>query len=147
MDLLFIIKSLIGLILILGILIALFFYSPGEKRKKKKALADKPREDKEYSFDDLSAIIKAKKSSTDELQWALNTILRYYGEIPPKDGIKLHNDFYHFSELIIRLTHHPHTTKDLILNFDRELQKMNPEYAKEINDALTKGIKSRGGNA
>ncbi len=144
MDLVFIIKSLIGLILILGILIALLFYNPGKKIKEKKALAEKPKEDSEYSFEDLAAIIKVKKSSTDELQWALNTILKYYGEIPPKDGIRLHDDFYKFSELVIRLTHHPHTTKELILHFDRELQKLNPHYAKEINDALTKGIKSRG---
>lgn len=144
MDLVFIIKSLIGLILLLAILVALLFYNPGKKRKEKKALAEMPRHESDYSFHELAAIIKAKKSSTEELQWALNAILRYYGEIPPKDGVRLHNDFYNFSELIIRLTHHPHTTKELILHFDRELQKMNPQYAKEINDALTKGIKSRG---
>jgi hypothetical protein len=42
------------------------------------------------------------------------------------------------------LCHHTNTKKDIILKFDRELEKRNPEYKLELEDSLTKGLDTRG---
>lgn len=147
MDIIFIVKILIGLIALLGILVMLLLYTPGKKKEsvqKKDKKNTNPTKRVEYTFEELYAIIKQKRSTTQELREAVENIIKYYGQITPKMGIRLHDDFYIYSEMIIRICHHPNTTKELILYFDKELRAKNPKYEKELNDALTKGLNSRG---
>ena len=144
MDLVFIFKSLIGLIVLLGILIAILLFKPS--KKKKNISKSTQKKESVYTFLELSKIVKDKNSATQLLQWALDVIVKYHGKIKPKDGSKVNDDFYNYSEIIIRICRHPNTTKELILNFDKALRERNPEYSKEINDSLTKGIKSRKGS-
>ena len=89
-------------------------------------------------------VIKNKNSSTQELQEALDLIIKYHGKIHPKLGMRAHPDFDIYADIIFRICRHPSTTKEVIINFDRSLEKLNPDYNKEINDALTKGLNSRG---
>jgi len=88
--------------------------------------------------------VRNRQSTTQELQETLALILKYHGTIPNKLGIRVNPEFDKYSEVLLRLCRHPNTNKDLIINFDKELEKRNPEYIKEINDALTKGLNSRG---
>jgi len=149
MDVMLLLKSIAGLTFLLGFLIFLFLYSSrtqkaakkvGTKRSYTKATPPKEPTD----FDSLAKIIRNKKSTADELQHALELLIKYHGTIPKKLGIRVHPEFYKYSEIMLRLCRHPNTNKELIINFDRELEKKNPEYVKEINDALTKGLNSRG---
>jgi len=151
MEITLLVKSIAGLVVILGILIFLFLYSLSNKRAKakkeaKKAKKSQPAKQKSthYKLEDLVAVIRNKKSTTKELQEALDLIIKNYGHIHPKLGIRTHPDFDIYAEVLLRICRHPNTTKDIIIKFDRELEKLNPEYVREINDALTKGLNSRG---
>ena len=147
MDILFLIKSFIVLILLLGIFV-FFLLSRPKKKKENTTPLTQEKKNKEKTlfceFDDFLAVIKNRQSSSTDLQNALNGILKYHGTIPTKLGIRLHPEFYKYSEVMLRLCRHKNTNKDLIIHFYKQLSKMNPSYAKEINDALTKGINSLG---
>ncbi|MFT7860460.1 MAG: hypothetical protein ABXS93_05955 [Sulfurimonas sp.] len=142
MDLLFIIKSLVGLVLLLGVLIALLLYKPHKKQKKTEQ-KEVVKKDSDYTFAELVAVIKHQDSTTEELKWALDVIVKYHDKIDPKHGVRVSDDFYRYSEIILRLCKHPNTKKELIIRFDSALRKANPEYAKELNDSLTKRLNSR----
>lgn len=149
MDILVLLKSIAGLSVVLGILLFVFLYSPGEKKKskqqKKKKSYTSPTPPKVKSdWDALIKVIRDKKSTAQELGEALDLILKYHGVIPKKLGIRVNPEFDRYSEVLLRLCRHPNTNKELIINFDKELERKNPEYIKEINDSLTKGLNSRG---
>ena len=145
MDVVLLVKSIVGLIVILGILIFLFFYSSNKRKAKtNKKVQKSSKKRPEMDLKKLIEVIKNKKSSTKELQDALEAIIKYHGKIHPKLGIRAHPEFDIYADIIFRICRHPNTTKELIVNFDRDLEKRNPEYNKEINDALTKGLNSRG---
>jgi hypothetical protein len=147
MDILLLLKSIAGLTVILGILIMLFLYSPAKKSKKetKKKHYTKPTPPEvKHDWKSLAKVIRNKNASAQELKETLDMILKYHGTIPKKLGIRVNPEFDKYAEVILRLCRHPNTNKELIIDFDRELEKRNPEYVKEINDALTKGLNSRG---
>lgn len=142
MDLFFIIKALVGLIFLLGILVSLLLYKP--RKKKEKEIAQKvEKKDSDYTFEELIRFIRNRDTSTDKLQWALDTIVKYHGNIDPKKNGHVSDDFYHYSEIIIRICRHPNTTKSLIIRFDKAIRDLNPSYSKDLNDSLTKGLNSR----
>ncbi len=147
MDIVLLIKSIVGLVVILGILVTLFLYVSGNKKKepkpqKKNTKPIKPRV--KHELKDLLAVIRNKKSTTEELAEALELVIKYHGKIHPKLGLRCHPDFDIYSEILLRICRHPNTDKDIIIKFDKALEKLNPEYVREINDSLTKGLNSRG---
>ena len=148
MEVTLLVKSIVGLVVILGILIFIFLYTQAvkkEKKKLKKQSVTKKREDESsHSLEDLLEIIRNKRSTTAELKEALDLIIKYHGHIHPKLGVRTHPDFDIYSEILLRICRHPNTSKDIIIKFDRELEKLNPQYVREINDSLTKGLNSRG---
>jgi uncharacterized membrane protein YgaE (UPF0421/DUF939 family) len=146
MDILLLIKSFIVLIVMLGILV-IFLVSRSKKKQKiyeKRTKEEKVKEIVSHEFNDFLTVIKNRQASSEELKKALDGILEYHGTIPAKLGIRLHPEFYKYSEVILRLCRHKQTNKDLIINFYKKLSKRNPSYAKEIDDSLTKGINSLG---
>ena len=60
-----------------------------------------------------------------------------------KLGLRAHPDFDIYMDILFTICRHPNANKDLIIKFDRELEELNSEYKKEINDAITKGLNSR----
>ncbi len=150
MDVVLLVKSIAGLTVILGILLFIFLYSPNAKKKQK----EKKKAQKRYTtptppkpktdWKSLIKVLRNRESSTEELKEALDLMLKYHGKIPDKLGIRVNPEFDKYAEAILRLCRHPNTNKDLIIDFDKELERRNPEYIKEINDALTKGLNSRG---
>ena len=148
MDIVVLIKSIIGLVVILGILIFFFLYRSGvkkkEAKKKQKSYVQESKPKPRHDLNGLLEIIRDKNSTTKELSDALDSIIKYHGKIHPKLGIRAHPDFDIYSEILLRICRHSNTNKDIILKFDKELEKRNPEYVREINDSLTKGLYSRG---
>lgn len=146
MDITLLIKSIATLSGALGILILLYFYLSYANKPQKKKAAKKTQHIREVQPDlnTLLEIIKDKKSTTLELKEAVDLIVKYYGEIPKKLGIRAHPKFEIYSELLLRICHHPNANKDIILKLDKELHKLNPEYKLEIEDSLTKGLNTRG---
>ena len=147
MDIALLIKSIAGLVIVLGILIIFFLYKPNKKpkeSKKRRAPAQKSKPKPKKELKELLAVIRNKHASTEELSEALDMIIQYYGHIHKKLGIRCHPDFDIYSEVLLRICRHPSTNKDIIIKFDKALEKLNPEYVREINDSLTKGLNSRG---
>jgi len=141
------VQSFLGLVAILGILIWLFFYSPKKSVIQEKIIKKKkstPRVDDYRPLEALLEVIKNKKSSREELKEALDLVLKHHGTIHPKLGARTHPDFNIYGEIVFRICRHPNTDKDLIINFDKELEKRNEAYKRDINDFLTKGLNSRG---
>ncbi len=146
MDIALLIKSLAALSGVLGILIFLYLYFFHINKTKNKKVSKKPLHVKEVKpeFHTLLEVIKDKKATTSELNEAVDLLLKYYEKIPKKLGLRAHPEFEKYSELILRICHHPHVTKDIILRLDKELHRRNPEYALELDDSLTKGLDTRG---
>ena len=149
MEITALIKFGILLIVVLGLLIFIFFYSSKKKRFKTQSknankstttTTAKINTDLDY----LRGKIRQQKTSAEELKAVLDLVLKHHGVIHKKLGLRPHPDFDAYTEIMIVLCRHTNTNKNLILYFDRELRKLNPEYAKEINEALTKGLNSRG---
>lgn len=137
MDITLLVQSFVGLISLLAVLIFFLFYSPAQKRKKIREENEKKQRAKSQalqSFESLIDIIRDKKSTSEELKKALSTILEEYGEI---------DNFSPYGEILIRICRHPNTTKDIILDFNRSLEKRNPNYDREINGSIAQGLNSR----
>ncbi len=151
MQISLLIKIFIILVILLVIgVFALVYYSKAKKKKnslkKKKATSPKRKDAHEptHSFKELVRIIKRPESTTKDLEFAVENILKFYPKIPAKLGARLHPEYYEYAEVILRLCRHKHTNKTIIITLYKGLVKHNPSYAKEINDALTKGLNSLG---
>lgn len=146
MDLTLLIQSAIGLLIILAILVFLLVLSFKSKKKnvvevkQKKPSVERENRDLEY----LKSILKKKKTSTKDLKNTLDLIIKDYGTIHKKLGTRTHPDFDIYMNILVTICRHPNINKDIILQFDKELQKLNPEYKPQINDAISKGLTSRG---
>jgi hypothetical protein len=152
-----IIKSIMGLIALLALLIILLFFEPNKEKKLKKNLPktkapikeeeNNPKSEllsKDIELNTLVSVIKNKKSDAKKLEEALDLIIKHHGSVHKKLGLRPHPDFAVYEDVLFTLCRHPNANKDLIINFDRELGKLNPEYKQEMNEAITKGLNSRG---
>jgi len=145
MEITLLVKSIVGLVSLLGILIFFLLYTPEEKKeKKKKKTQAQPRKQEESDLDSLRKIIRNNTSTTQELKNALDLVLKYHGTIHKKLGMRSHPDFDIYAEIMFTIARHKNITKNIIVKFDKELEKRNPEYKQEINNALMKGLNSRG---
>jgi len=145
MDITLLIQSFLGLIVILAFLVFFLLYIPKKKKHIEKVKKAQKEYTREYpSLHDLLEIIKDKHSTTEELSSAVESVLKHHGTIHAKLGMRSHPDFDIYSEMLLRICRHPHTSKEIVLKFNRELEKKNPHYKIEINDAITKGLNSRG---
>jgi hypothetical protein len=137
------IQSIAGLVVILAILI--FLLLKPKVSVKSKTINIKPEDEKpKTDLESLRHIIRNRNSTEKQLSYATDMVLKYHGNIPGKLGLRLNPQFDAYMEIIITLCRHPHTSKDIILKFDKELTRLNPEYKTEINEAITKGLNSRG---
>lgn len=155
MDIEIIIQSIMGLVALLAILILFLFIAPYTKEDDKKTLEIKEKDDKNQNkiqiekkvqntnFDYLIGIVKNKKSSTIKLKETLELIINYHGTIHSKLGIRAHPDFDPYMDVLFTVCRHPNADKDMIINFDKELGKLNPEYKEDIDLAITRGLNSR----
>jgi len=145
MELTLLIQSAMGLLVILGLLVFVLVLSPKSKKKEvaKKvvqATKAKPRTDLEF----LRTIVKNRKSTADELKDALDLVLKYHGTIHKKLGLRPHPESQIYMDILFSICRHPNANKDIIVNFDKELGRLNEEYKKDLHDAMMRGLNSRG---
>ncbi|MCF6309273.1 MAG: hypothetical protein L3J19_02185 [Sulfurimonas sp.] len=161
MDADLIVKAIMGLVAILAILIFLLFLESDEKPKSKKTISSsKKSTDKKpvsksekivkeqdnaqkTDLESLVRIIKNKKADADKIGEALDLIIKHHGTVHKKLGLRAHPDFDVYMDILFTICRHPNANKELIIKFDRELEELNEEYKKEINEAITKGLNSR----
>lgn len=153
MDVEIIIQAIMGLVALLAILIFFLFLLPEKKDKKEQLtheigekieeVVETPIKKINTDLEHLRSIIRNKKSSTEELREALELVIKYHGNIHPKLGLRAHPDFDPYMDILFKICRHPNTDKDMIVNFDKDLVNLNPEYKKDIMEAVTKGLNSR----
>lgn len=147
MELTLLIQSAMGLFVVLGLLVFILVLTPKPKKKEikksKKVVQEqkaKPRTDLEF----LRTIVKNRQSTVEELKEALDLVLKYHGKIPKKLGLRSHPDSQIYMDILFSICRHPNANKDIVVNFDRELGRLNPDYKKDLNDAMMRGLNSRG---
>lgn len=114
---------------------------PGKKKPSKKVIISK---DSTLSFEEITQLFIQHESSKDELQEGIEQLVRHHGKIHAKLGDLPHPDFKRYLALIINLCKNPQADKDVILALDQKLRAKNPKYGLEIDEAVNKGIASRG---
>ena len=100
-------------------------------------------EDRIPTFAELKSIMKNKDASYEALQKAIDGIVEYYGDIEPKVAGRQAKDFDRYMELIFIICKHPNTDKKLVLSFERDLARLNPQYKRDLDHAVTKGLSFR----
>ncbi len=146
MNIINLIILIVSLVVLLGILVFLYIYKSSKKRSLhveknttiKKDISEIP------SFNKLLDVIKDNSSSDKELLSSVELIIKYYGTIKPKHGVVADKDFKRYGEAIFAVSRHKNTNKDIVLMFDRELSKRNPNYQREIDEMFNRGLSARG---
>lgn len=119
------------LVVLLFFLILIFFI--GKKKKNLKTPQEiQIKQKKELKT--LVAILQNKETSTKNLEKTLDLIVQDYGRI---------YDFSIYENILLSITHHPRTNKNIIINFDKKLSELNPKYKLQISKAVTDGLNSR----
>ncbi len=145
MDATALIIVVVVLLIILLVLVAAFIMMRSSGRKSDLPVQKNGTTKKAVrSFDVLAAIIKEKKSSAEELKSALDEIVDHHGKIKERLGTTPHPDFKRYAGLILAICRHQNTSKEHILSFDKGLSTLNPKYRRDIDDAVQKGLNSRG---
>lgn len=143
MEVSLLVQSIAGLVAILGVLIFILLLPSGVKKEKKEKketqLEIKPKND----LDSLREIIRSRLSTNKQLSDSLDLIIEFHGKIPGKLGTRVNPHFDSYTEILVTLCRHPNASKEILIGFDERLVKLNPQYKKEINDAVTKGLNSR----
>ncbi|MCW8838977.1 MAG: hypothetical protein OQJ77_06920 [Thiovulaceae bacterium] len=137
------IETIAGLVIVLGILLFIFLKPKNVKKTNTINIKSSNNSDKKLDLDSLRHIIRNRVSTEKQLSEAVDLVIKNYGKIPGKLGLRLNPKFDAYMEILITLCRHPNTNKNIILKFDKELTRLNPEYKSEINDAITKGLNSR----
>ena len=145
MELTLLIQSAMGLLVVLGLLVFVLVLAPKSKKKEvaKKVVREqkaKPKTDLEF----LRTIVKNRKSTAQELKDALDLVLKYHGTIHKKLGLRPHPESQVYMDILFSICRHPNANKDIIVSFDKELGRLNPDYKKDLNDAMMRGLNSRG---
>ena len=148
MEIALLMQSAMGLLVVLGALVLFLIVLPKSKpkevKKSKKVVVQKKKVETKKDINHLRDIIKNRKSTTEELQEAVELVMKYHGTIHKKLGLRPHPESQVYMDIVFNICRHPNTNKDIIIKFDKELEKLNPDYKKEINDAMTRGLNSRG---
>lgn len=134
--------SIIIFSMLLFILVAILVYTSRARKRREEAAIEVP-ETRVPSYQELKSILKNKNASYEALQHATDGIIEFYGDIEPKVGGRQSKDFDRYMELIFIICKHPNTDKKLVLNFERDLARMNPQYKKDLDHAVTKGLSFR----
>lgn len=134
--------SIVVFSILLFILVSILVYTSRVRKRREQLLVEVP-ETRVPTYQELKSILKNKNSSYETLEDAIEKIIDYYGDIEPKIAGRQSKDFDRYMELIFIICKHKNTDKKLILNFERDLARMNPQYKKDLDNAVTKGLSFR----
>jgi len=145
MELTVLIQSAMGLLVILGLLVFILVLAPKSKKKEvAKKVVQETKVKSKTDLEFLRTIVKNRKSTAQELKDALDLVLKYHGTIHKKLGLRPHPESQIYMDILFSICRHPNANKDIIVNFDKALGKSNPDYKKDLHDAMMRGLNSRG---
>jgi len=144
MEITLLVKTIVGLVVVLGILVFILVLPKQQEKKKKQGKnASNSNRGPKTDLESLRHIIRNRISSKKELQEALDLVIKHHGNIPKKLGTRTNPGFDSYMEILIMICRHPNTDKNIILGFDKQLSNLNPNYKSEISESITKGLDSR----
>ena len=147
MDILILIKSGLGLMVILGVLVSLLIFPRRLKKKDlKKTKEVMPVKEKNdvLSLKELRKRVTSRESSTEELKDAIELIIKNYGTMyEKKSGVLSHPESDIYMDIVFKLCRHQNATTAMIVQFTNSLEKLNPQYGKGINNSMMRGLNSR----
>jgi hypothetical protein len=138
------IQSIGGLVVILAILLFILLRPSGPKKVKQNNIVSSSEPKKRTDLEYIREVMRDKNSTREDLSNAVDMVIKYHGKIPNKLGTRTNPKFDDYMAIFVALCRHKKATKDVVLKLDRELVSRNPAYKSEINDAITKGLNSRG---
>ena len=145
MEITLLIKTIVGLVVLLGILVFILILPQRQKQKTKKTkIVSSSTKGPKTDLESLRYIIRNRVSSKEALKEALDLVIKHHGHIPKRLGTRVNPQFDDYMEILIMICRHPNTDKNIIIDFDKQLSNLNPEYKNEINESITKGLDSRG---
>lgn len=129
------ILMIVALLFLLVLLVAIYVWGTKKKSPLSPATPDTPQPPE--TFESLCAVIRNRSSGSAQLNHAVEAILERFGHISAKSLTT-------YTELLEALCLHPSTNSKLILKFEKTLRTLNPDFASEIEHALTRGLAARG---
>ncbi len=138
------IQSIGGLVVILAILLFVLLKPKAPKKVVKNKIVSSTEAKKRTDLEFIKQVMKDKNSTREDLKNAVDMVLKYHGNIPKKLATRTNPKFDDYMAIFVALCRHKKATKDIVLKLDKELVRKNPAYKSEINDAISKGLNSRG---
>ena len=92
----------------------------------------------------IGILSSGKNNLVQELKEVLDLVIKYHGKIPKKLGLRSHPESQIYMDILFSICRHPNANKDIIVNFDKELGRLNQDYKKDLHEAMMRGLNSRG---
>ncbi len=131
-------------LLLVAVLVIMLLNSKNTKKKASKNINVKKEKIKEpeITFEELLAIVKSKRSSTNDLSKAVIQLVRHF-PFPEKKGNVLSDEAKKYLDFVFSVASHPNANAKLIAFMDKELKRANPSYKVEIDVYEDRGLNLR----
>lgn len=130
------ILMIVGLLFLLVLLVGIYVWLH-KKVPLSEPIIQPSKGERSESFETLCALIHNPASDAVELTHAAEAILERFGHFSTR-SLSL------YTELLEKLCVHPSTNSKLILKFEKTIRSNNPQFASEIDHALSRGLAARG---
>ncbi|MGI0407080.1 hypothetical protein ACRE1U_07240 [Helicobacter himalayensis] len=127
----FILVSFFSTILIV-LIVLLYLFGPSPKKRTQVA----EEENSTHTIDTIMAILDDQKSTSQQLQKAVNMFFDEYDSMDLSD--------YKKKAFFFALVIHKNVSTELILQVDEDLKKLNPDLERELTKTLNRALNARG---
>ncbi|MGI0440345.1 hypothetical protein ACRE1S_07465 [Helicobacter himalayensis] len=127
----FILVSFFSTILII-LIVLLYLFGPSPKKRMQVA----EEENSTHTIDTIMAILDDQKSTSQQLQKAVNMFFDEYDSMDLSD--------YKKKAFFFALVIHKNVSTELILQVDEDLKKLNPDLERELTKTLNRALNARG---
>ncbi len=117
------------LIVLIGLL---YLFGPSPKKRTQMT----EEENSTHTIDTIMAILDNQKSTSQQLQKAVNMFFDEYDSMDLSD--------YKKKAFFFALVIHKNVSTELILQVDEDLKKLNPDMERELTKTLNRALNARG---
>ncbi len=129
-------------LLLIAVLVIMLLGSKNTKKVSKNINKKEKIKEPEITFEELLAIVKSKRSSTNELSKAVIQLIRHF-PFPEKNGNIVSDEAKKYLDFVFSVASHPNANAKLIAFMDKELKRANPSYKMEIDVYEDRGLNLR----
>ena len=100
MDITLLVQTIVGLVLILGVLVLLLVLPNKKAKQHKKSQINGSKSIKKTDLETLRHIIRNRASSKASLKKALEDVIQHHGTIPKRQGSRVNPQFDDYMEML-----------------------------------------------